>query len=264
MSPARADDHPFFDHPRPLAIAHRGGDEVAPENTVAAFRAAVDLGFRYLETDVHVTADGVLVAFHDDRLDRVTDRRGAIADLRWSEVRLARVGGESIPRFEELLEEFPTARFNVDMKSEHSVIALVRAIRRQRATDRVCIASFSSTRLRRARALLGPEVCSAAGPREISAVVAGTRIPARVPRRSSVPPFQCLQVPVRHAGVEVVTPALLRRVRALGCQVHVWTIDEPHEMHRLLDLGVDGIMTDKPSVLRSVLESRGQWVEPEG
>ncbi|MDQ2678595.1 MAG: glycerophosphodiester phosphodiesterase, partial [Actinomycetota bacterium] len=136
---------------------------------------------------------------------------------------------------------------------------LVRAIRRQDALERVCIASFSSTRLRRARALLGPEVCSAAGPREISALVAGSRVPARVPRRSSVPAFQCLQVPVRHAGVEVVTPALLRRAGALGCQVHVWTIDEAHEMHRLLDLGVDGIMTDKPSVLRSVLESRGEW-----
>ena len=262
MSTARADEHPFLDHPRPLAIAHRGGDEVAPENTIAAFRSAFDTGFRYLETDVHVTSDGVLVAFHDDRLDRVTDRHGAIADLRWSDVREARIGGERIPRFEELLEEFPAARINVDMKSEHSVIALVRAIRRQQAAERVCIASFSTTRLRRARALLGPEVCSAAGPKEISALVAGTRLPARMPRRSAVPPFGCLQVPVRHAGVEVVTPALLRRVRALGCQVHVWTIDEPAEMHRLLDLGVDGIMTDKPSVLRSVLESRGEWVDP--
>ena len=207
---------------------------------------------------MHVTADGVLVAFHDDRLDRVTDRRGAIADLRWSDVREARIGGEHVPRFEELLEEFPLARFNVDMKSEHSVIALVRAIRRQSAAQRICIASFSSSRLRRARALLGPEVCSAAGPREISALVAGSRMPARLPRRSSTPVFQRLQVPVRHAGVEVVTPALLRRARALGCQVHVWTIDEPQEMHRLLDLGVDGIMTRQ--TFGTALGARGPGV----
>lgn len=260
MTRVDTDDLPFLDHPRPLAIAHRGGNESAPENTLAAFRAALDTGFRYLETDVHVTSDGVLVAFHDDRLDRVTDAAGAIAELPWAQVGAARIGGtEPVPRFEELLEAFPSARFNVDMKSDHSVIPLVRAIRRQDALDRVCIASFSSDRLRRARTLLGPEVCSAAGPREISALVAGTKLPAALPRRSSRPPFRCVQVPVRHAGVEVVTPAMIRRVGSLGCQLHVWTIDDPDEMHRLLDLGVDGIMTDRPSVLRSVLESRGEW-----
>ena len=258
--PPLAAEHPFLGHPRPLAIAHRGGDESAPENTVAAFRAAFDTGFRYLETDVHVTADGVLIAFHDDRLDRVTDRRGEIAELAWSEVGAASIGGtHPIPRFEELLEEFPTARFNVDMKSEHSVIPLARAIRRQDALDRVCIASFSSSRLQRARALLGPDVCSAASPREISALVAGSRLPARVPRRSSRPAFGCIQVPVRHGRIEVVTAATIRRVHDLGCQLHVWTIDVSDEMHRLLDLGVDGIMTDRPSVLRGVLESRGEW-----
>ncbi len=260
MTDDTAARHPFLDHPRPLAIAHRGGDETAPENTVAAFRAAVELGFRYLETDVHVTSDGVLVAFHDDRLDRVTDGHGEVARLPWSEVSTAKIGGtESIPRFEELLEEFPTARFNVDMKSEHSVIPLVRAIQRHGAADRVCIASFSSDRLRRARSLLGPGVCTAASPREITALIGRARLGERGARRADVP-FGCVQVPVRHARVEVVTPAFVALVHSLGAQVHVWTIDEPAEMDRLLDLGVDGIMTDRPSVLREVLERRGVWV----
>jgi glycerophosphoryl diester phosphodiesterase len=147
--------HPYLDHPRPLAIAHRGGTESAPENTVAAFRAATELGFAYLETDVHLTSDGVLVAFHDDELDRVTDGTGVLAGLPWSEVRQARIGGtEPIPTLDELLEEFPAARFNIDPKSDHVVVALVAALRRRDAVQRVCIGAFSDDRLRRLRSLL--------------------------------------------------------------------------------------------------------------
>lgn len=256
--------HPYLDHPRPLAIAHRGGTEAAPENSLAAFRAATELGFRYLETDVHLTADGVLVAFHDDALDRVTDATGLVAELPASVVASARIGGtEPIPTLDELLERFPDTRFNIDPKSDHTVVALVAALRRHRAFDRVCLGAFSDDRLRRLRSLAGPELCTAAGPREITSVLASVRAGragragAALARRSS--PFACLQVPVRHRGVEIVTSPFVESAHRRGLQVHVWTIDEPAEMHRLLDLGVDGIMTDRPSVLRAVLEDRGSW-----
>ena len=260
--------HSFYDQPFPIAVAHRGGMESAPENTIAAFRAAYELGYRHLETDVHVTSDGVLIAFHDEQLDRVTDRTGTIRDLRWSEVRAARIGGsEPIPTLDELLEEFPDVWFNIDAKSDDSVVALAAALRRHDAIARVCAGAFSDTRLRRLRALLGPDLCTAASPREVSRLVAVAQVPGRVrrgvddgPRPGVVPrPFQCVQVPVRHGRVRIITPELLRVAHRRGCRVHVWTIDDPDEMHRLLDLGVDGIMTDRPSVLRDVLVERGQW-----
>lgn len=253
--------HPFLDHELPLAFAHRGGGEEAPENSIAAFRAAVRLGFTHLETDVHLTADGVLIAFHDEHLDRVTDRTGAVADLPWSEVREARIAGtEEIPTFDELLETFPDSCFNIDPKSDHAVVALASAIRRHDAVERVCIGAFSDERLRRIRTLLGPELCTAAGPRETAAIIAQARLGRGRPRRTGGgAPYQCVQVPVSLKGVELVTRPFIESAAARGCQVHVWTIDDPAEMHRLLDLGVDGIMTDRPSVLRSVLEERGAW-----
>ncbi len=244
-----------------MAIAHRGGTEAAPENTVAAFTAAVELGFSYLETDVHLSADGVLVAFHDDRLDRVTDGSGQIEDLPIEAIREARIDGtEPIPTLDELFESFPDTRFNIDAKSDQSVVALVAAVRRHGAIDRVCLAAFSDERLRRMRELLGVDACTAGGPREITALVGASKLrPGRSVVRSDRSVYRCLQVPVRHRRVEVVTPAFIAAAHARQVQVHVWTIDDPTEMHRLLDLGVDGLMTDRPSVLKGVLTDRGSW-----
>ena len=242
-----------------MAFAHRGGDEVAPENTLRAFRAAVDLGFRYLETDVHLTRDGALVSFHDANLDRVTDHSGPIEDLSLAEVRKVRIAGtDPVPTFDELLEEFPDVRFNIDPKADASVVALAHALRRHGALHRVCVGAFSDDRLARLRSLLGDALCTAASPGEIARLLAASRVPG-VRNRSARPPYRCVQVPVRHRNVEVVTGAFVDAAHARGCLVHVWTIDEPTEMHRLLDLGVDGIMTDRPSVLRGVLEARGAW-----
>jgi len=134
--------HAFLEHDGVLAFAHRGDGEAAPENTAAAFESAVGLGFRYLETDVHCTRDGVLIAFHDDRLDRVTDQRGSIARLDYADVASARVlGREPIPLMEELLGNFPEIRFNIDPKSDAAVGPLIEVIRHTRAQERVCIGS---------------------------------------------------------------------------------------------------------------------------
>jgi glycerophosphoryl diester phosphodiesterase len=247
----------FLDHDGPLAFAHRGAHEPggAPENTMAAFTAAVDLGYLYLETDVHRTADGVLVAFHDDRLERVTDGHGIVAELTWDQVRQARVGGtEGIPLLDDLLEAFPDARFNLDPKHDAAVEPLADAIQAHDAVDRVCIAAFSDQRIARARELLGPRLCTSLGPRANAKLMASGRLLGRGPSTAGA-----TQVPLDHKGVPVLTPRFVRAAHRAGLQVHVWTIDDPAEMTRLLDLGVDGIMTDRATVLRDVLAARGQW-----
>ena len=253
---------PFLDHPTPIAFAHRGGAADAPENTMEAFAAAVDLGFRYLETDVHLTADGVLVAFHDASLDRVTDRSGAIAELTWREVADATVrrpgsgemGTGRIARMADLLEAFPDARFNIDPKADASVEPLAALINATRSAERICVGAFSDRRVARVRALVGDELCTGLGPRAVTRLrLASLGLPV------GRPDGDCAQVPPALGGVPVADRRLVDTAHRLGLQVHVWTIDDPDEMHRLCDLGVDGIMTDRPAVLRDVLEARGQW-----
>ena len=246
--------HPYLEWPGPIAFAHRGGASDNPENTMPAFRHAVDLGYTYLETDVHATSDGVLVAFHDADLSRTCGRPGTISSLPWREVSAARVAGrEPIPLFDDLVSAFPGARFNIDCKADTAVAPLTSALRRLDCLDRVCVGSFSDRRLRRLRATFGDRLCSSLGPIEIA------QLRSRAPMRSR---GQIAQVPVRYGRVQVVTPATVTRAHALGFHVHVWTIDEAAEMERLLDLGVDGIMTDRPQVLKDVLTARGQWPTP--
>ncbi|QDQ10373.1 glycerophosphodiester phosphodiesterase [Streptomyces spectabilis] len=249
--------HPYLDHPGPLAFAHRGGTADGLENTAVAFRRAVDQGYRYLETDVHATADGRLVAFHDATLDRVTDGVGGIAALPWREVRHARVAGrEPVPLFEDLLEAFPEARWNVDVKAEPALVPLLGLIERARAWDRVCVGSFSEARVARAQRLAGPRLATSYGTRGVLALrLRSLGLPA-VPRVSAV----CAQVPEAQSGVRVVDHRFVRTAHARGLQVHVWTINDAARMHALLDLGVDGIMTDHTETLRDVLKDRGTWV----
>jgi glycerophosphoryl diester phosphodiesterase len=249
--------HPYLDHPGPIAFAHRGGAADGLENTLRQFRHAVDAGYRYIETDVHATRDGRLVAFHDATLDRVTDGAGRIADLRWEEVRHARVAGEEpVPLFEELLETFPEVRWNIDVKAEPALRPLLELIGRTSAWDRICVGSFSEARVVRAQRLAGPRLATSYGTRG----VLGLRLrswgaPAPL-RRSAV----AAQVPETQSGIQVVDHRFVRAAHARGLQVHVWTVNEPARMHRLLDLGVDGIMTDHIDTLRKVMEDRGVWV----
>ncbi|MEU5534884.1 glycerophosphodiester phosphodiesterase [Streptomyces sp. NPDC020362] len=249
--------HPYLDHPGPIPFAHRGGAADGLENTVAQFRRAVETGYRYIETDVHATADGTLVAFHDSTLDRVTDGAGRIADLPWEDVRHARVGGkEPVPLFEELLETFPEVRWNVDIKAEPALRPFLELIERTDAWDRVCVGSFSEARVLRAQRLAGPRLATSFGTRGVLSLrLRSWGLPAAV-RRSAV----AAQVPEAQSGVPVVDHRFVRAAHARGLQVHVWTINEPERMHRLLDLGVDGIMTDHIDMLRKVMEDRGVWV----
>lgn len=222
-----------------------------------AFEGAVALGYRYVETDVHVTSDGVLLAFHDDVLDRVTDRTGAVADLPWSDVREARVDGrEPIPRFDELLRAWPDLRVNIDPKTDAAVEPLIGALRRADAVERVCVGSFSDERIARVRDAL-PGICTSLGPLGV------LRLGQAALGEDVEPlPDPCAQVPTHFGGAPIVTEAFVEEAHRRAMQVHVWTIDDPDEMERLLDLGVDGIMTDRPAVLKQLLQHRNQWCEP--
>ncbi|TDC52264.1 glycerophosphodiester phosphodiesterase [Jiangella ureilytica] len=256
--------HPYLDRPGPLALAHRGFSLDGLENSMAAFAAAVDLGYGYVETDVHATADGVAVALHDATLDRVTDRTGAVAALPWAEVRRALIGGvEPVPALEDVLGSWPDLRVNIDVKSAGAVVPLARVLDRTRAHDRVCVASFSDARRRAVVRRVASPVATSAGQALIAAFVGAASTPgARRFAASVLRGVDCLQVPATFRGRTVVTTATVAAAHAAGRQVHVWTVNEPAEMRRLLDLGVDGIITDRADLLRDVLESRGQWDPP--
>ena len=249
----------FLDGPRPRAFAHRGwhtGDLAGCENSLAAFRRAVDEGYRYLETDVHLTADGVLVAFHDAVLDRVTDATGPVAGATYARLREVRIGGrEPIPTMAELLDACPDARFNIDPKSDAAVGPLLDLLHEARATDRVCVGAFSDRRLRSVRGAGGPSIATSLGPREVARVLRAARFGRTVPPLPAV----AAQVPLRFGRIPVTTPRFVITAHRAGLEVHVWTIDDPGQMERLLDLGVDGIMTDRPELLRDVLRRRGTW-----
>jgi glycerophosphoryl diester phosphodiesterase len=244
----------FLDQPGPLAFAHRGGAAYGPENSWTAFEHAVGLGYRYLETDAQATLDGTLIAFHDRTLDRMTDRSGRISRLPYREVAAARVAGtEEIPLMAELISAWPQARFNIDLKDEPAIRPLVQVLRHTAAWDRVCVTSFSSHRLRAFRRCVDRPVCTTLSPLGLAAVRAGVLAPDAAARLSRAG-VQCAQIPARLA-----TTALLRRMHRAGLQVHVWTVNEPAVMRQLLDLPVDGIMTDDTVALRDVLAERAQW-----
>jgi glycerophosphoryl diester phosphodiesterase len=250
---------PYLDAPTPLAFAHRGGAAQGDENTTAAFARAVALGYRYVETDVHCTVDGVAVVFHDATLDRVAGRPGRISALRWADLATVRVGAAAaVPRLDEVLDAWPQVRFNIDVKSDGAVAPTVATVRATGSGDRVLLASFSDARLGRLRTLAGPAVATSLGVR----AVARLRVGALTGRRLRLPPSAvAAQVPVRFRGIRVVDRRFVAYAHRLGLQVHVWTIDEPAAMEELLDTGVDGIMTDRVDVLRDVYLSRGLWVE---
>ena len=262
---------PYLDVAVPFGMAHRGGDGPAPENTEAAFARAVSLGFSHLETDVHLSADGVVVAFHDDELgspDGEPDPAGhgapadggrsgggvgrPIAELTWpelSEIDLG--GGHRIPRLVDLLERFPEARFNIDPKVDQVVDPLIEIIAAHEAVDRVCVGSFSEDRIRRVQAALGPRLCTSPGPAGMVKVLG-----AAIAWPRWRPPYGCLQIPTRAYGLPLTGRWLIGRFHRLGLQVHFWTINDRSEMERLLDNGADALISDNIDELVEVLAAR--------
>jgi glycerophosphoryl diester phosphodiesterase len=259
--------HPYLDGPYPRAYAHRGwhvDDLAGCENTLAAFRRAVDEGFGYLEMDVHASADGVPVVHHDPMLDRTTDGTGPIRARSAAALAGVRVRGrEPLPLLEHVLTELPYTRITVELKSETVVEPVLDVLERTDSWHRVCLGSYHDGRLRRARASAGPRLCTSMG--QGAAVGLRTRawldgLPAPLRRLPAPPaPGELAQLPRRFGPLTVVDAALLRAAHASGREVHVWTVDAPAEMAALLDLGVDGLLSDRPEVLRDVLHARGVW-----
>ncbi|NRD26087.1 glycerophosphodiester phosphodiesterase family protein [Frigoribacterium sp. VKM Ac-2836] len=216
---------------------------------MSAFALAVSAGATYVETDVHATRDGIAVISHDPDLTRLTGRDQRLLDLDLSDVRAVRLDGEhEIPTLDEALDAFPETRFNIDLKSDEAVAPAVRAIARVRATDRVLITSFDHRRRRRAvRAL--PGVATSASSRGIAAAMAAGLVPFPRLRRSLVRRALvgcgAVQVPERKGPVRIVTSARVAEWAALGVETHVWTVNDPTDMARLLAVGVHGIVTDR-------------------
>jgi glycerophosphoryl diester phosphodiesterase len=241
----------------PVGYAHRGYSPDGAENTLRAFQAAVDLGYRHLETDARATADGVAVAFHDNLLDRLTNHTGPLRALTWQQLAPVRVfGGDPIPRLEDVLAGFGDATVNIDVKCHQAIGPTLDAIRRTGSWQRVRLAAFSHRRVLSLRRAAGPAVASSLSPPEVAALAAGRS--ARLP--TGITGGLAAQVPVRIGRLTVLTARLIRQAHARGIEVHAWTVNEPAEMHRLLDLGVDAIVTDRVDLLREVLRERGQWL----
>lgn len=256
---------PFFTYERPIAIAHRGSRTLFPENTMVAFQGAVDLGYRYLETDLHSSADGVLVCVHDDTLDRTTNGSGRVSQHHLTALQELDAGfrfdpihhfpyrgeGVSIPTFEELVHTFPEAHIVLDLKQSGIEDLLVAAVDRWQLWDRVIVGSFRDSRIARFRKRTDRRVATSSGPIETLRHLMAART-----GRSTKITADALQVPVK-MGLTVVDQRTIDTAHGAGKQVHVWTVNEAEEMHRLLDMGVDGIITDEIEVLRNVMQDRG-------
>ena len=255
----------YLSHEHPLRFAHRGSRILWPENTMTAFQGAVDAGCIYIETDIHVTGDGVIVTFHDDVLEKLTNGKGRIKDWQWTDLQTLdaayyfkpgedyplRNSGIAIPSLEEVMKTFPRVMFNFDLKQPGIEQIVARFIATHHFEDRVLIASFDNRRVRRCRRLLRNRVATSAGPRETALFWAYSRVGMACKIAA-----EALQVPVRKGPVTVVDEKLIEAAHAGGLQVHVWTINDPAEMRRLLDLGVDGIVTDRIDLLNNLLAER--------
>lgn len=248
-------DWSFLPSDTPFAMAHRGGEGAAPENTRAAFAHAVELGYSHVETDVHLSADGELVAFHDVDLERLAGIEGRIADHTWAELAEIELdGGHHIPRLVDLLTAFPDTYFNIDPKADAAVEPLAEMIRSHDAVERVCIGSFSERRVTRLRRLLGPKLCTSPGPSGIVKVLLAAVV---LPR--SWFPYGCIQIPTRYKGVPLDHPWLISRLHRMELQVHYWTINDEEDMEQLIDAGADGLISDEVELLQLVLKRRGLW-----
>jgi glycerophosphoryl diester phosphodiesterase len=256
---------PYLSHEHPIRLAHRGSRVLWPENTMVAFQGAVDLGYRYLETDVRADRDGTLYLFHDKSVDSLTDGTGPIREMSGAEVGALdaahwfdpgngyplRGSGIGIPRVEEVLTTFPDVLLNIDLKGAGVASLLPGLLHKLRAEERVLAGGFLDWRISRFRRRTGGRVATSAGPLQAGAIWLASRV-----RRGVRASADALQVPESARGLKVVDTKLVAAAHAAGIQVHVWTVDDPTAMHRLLDLGVDGIVTDRPDVLNEVLSAR--------
>ncbi|TBN56597.1 glycerophosphodiester phosphodiesterase [Glaciihabitans arcticus] len=246
----------YFDLATPRVLAHRGLALEAPENTLLSFAAALGLGIEFIETDVHASSDGFAVVSHDSELRRVADRAGVVADFPMAQLRKVDLGeSQGFCSLAEALDTFPETRFNIDVKSADAIEPTARAVREANAIGRVLITSFNERRRRETVRLLPGVATSASAPIFASALLAAKAGATPLLRRI-LRDIDALQVPERALGLAVTTERMIRLFHSAGVEVHIWTINDPLAMHRLLDLGVDGIVTDRADLALAVLSER--------
>lgn len=253
----------------PVAIAHRGSRVLWPENTDTSFQGAYELGYRHFETDLHLTADRVLVCFHDPTVDRTTNATGPVETMTLEQLQLLDAGyrhgtaegfpyrelGARVPTLEWLLTTFPDTSVVLDLKSDGLAEPLAEIIDELGVHDHLIVGSFSDARLAKFRAITNGRVPISAGPTLARLWVLASRVGRRAGGHA-----QALQLPTHMRGMRVVDERLVASAHAAGLQVHVWTVNDPREMTRLLDIGVDGLVTDRPDLLKDLLIERGEWV----
>lgn len=239
-----------------LAFAHRGANQLAPENTHAAFQIAHDLGYRIIETDVQSSSDGVLYCFHDDDLQRITGDPRKFETVPSRDIDRLRIDAtHSIPKLAEIVDAFPDAYFNIDIKSWAAADPFIALTEAMNTYDRICVGSFSQRRIKAVTS------CLSKNPPARSLGTGGVvefYLKHLLNHRGTIK-AQCAQLPITHFGIKLITPRTLAYARSQGLKIHVWTINQADEMQRLIDLGVDGIMTDDCVLLKSVLEKNGLW-----
>ncbi len=265
----------YFDLEHPIRFAHRGSMILYPENTWHAFDAVVgDLDYRYIETDIQITKDGVVVVFHDDTLERCTNGVGRVDEWLWEDLRHLdaayyfspdpdtyplRDRGIGVPRLDETFDRYRDTRFNVDLKVSKSEWAVAEVIKKMGREDEVLVGSFSDRRIERFRRVTKGRVATSAGPRESAAMFAASRIGRSFSRRADAYqlPYDNSQLPYKVPGIGV-DQRLVDAVHAADTQLHVWTVNEAQDMVKFLDMGVDGIVTDRPDILNEVMEERAR------
>lgn len=247
-------------------MAHRGSRILWPENTKTAFAGAIEQhGCVYVETDVRVTRDGVVVVFHDDTLDRTTNGVGKVVDWPWEDLQHLdaawsfgaeegyplRGTGVTIPRLDEVFATWPDVHFNIDLKAPNIEWPVAEVVVQSRRAQKVLIGSFHDGRIARFRRITRGSVATSAGPLAASRAWAASRV-GRTVRRAP----EAYQMPYRVRGA-ALDRKFVDAAHLAGAHVHAWTVNEPADMARLLDVGVDGIVTDRPDLLNAVLAHRG-------
>lgn len=244
---------PYLSPDRPHILAHRGLAEPAglDENTITAFEAALIQGATHIETDVQVTADGVAVLFHDRDLARTGARTECIEDLTLDDLRFVRLKlGGKVPSLADALLALPDARFNIDIKTNKGCVAAAKAINENRAWDRVLVASFSSSRVRRTASLLDQSSCLSPGASTVAALYLCYLLKARWLAKWLAHGFDILQVPVSSGPMRFATRRFIDFAHSLGLLIHFWTVNSPEQMLELLDLGADGLVTDRTDIAK--------------
>ena len=225
-------------------FVHRGDTSIFLENTIEAFQSAISLGYQYLETDLRETSDGKIITFHDPNLKRITGANITISETKFSDIRMRRLPSrETIPTIDELLEEFPDSFFNMDLKVNQIEEKVLKKINSHNALERVCLGSFNSKTIKKINSL-EPKILTSMG---ISQVIM-----YKFFQKKNL--SKLIQIPTRWNGIKVITKKFIDRLHNDGLKVHVWTVNKETEMQSLIDLGVDGIMTDNASGLIKVMK----------